>query len=45
MLEKLNPIIYDEEQFRYLNIGEKVTDAFKTGIALKQSLHGEQDHD
>ena len=45
MLEKLNPIIYDEEQFRYLNIGEKVADAFKTGIALKQSLHGEQDHD
>lgn len=37
-LEKLKPIIYDEEQVRYLSVGEKVADAFKTGAALKKRL-------
>lgn len=38
VLEKLNPLIYDEEQLRYLNIGEKVSDAFKPGIELRKSF-------
>ena len=37
-LEKLRPIIYDEEQFRYLSVGEKVADAFRTGAELKKHL-------
>lgn len=45
ILEKLNPIIYDEEQFRYLNVGNKVADAFIIGANLKKSLNGEQQHD
>ena len=28
-LEKLNPIIYDEEHWRYLSVGVKAADAFK----------------
>ena len=39
-LEKLQPIIYDEEQFRYLSVGEKVADAFRTGAELKRLLSG-----
>ena len=38
VLENLNPIIYDEEQFRYLAIGEKISDAFAPGAALKKKL-------
>ncbi len=38
VLEKLQPIIYDEESGRYLSIGDKVADAFRTGIAFKKSL-------
>lgn len=34
-LGKLKPIVYDEEQLRYLSVGEKISDAFKPGIALK----------
>ena len=45
ILEKLNPIIYDEEQFRYLNVGKKVADAFIIGANLKKSLNEEQKHD
>ena len=37
-LEKLQPIIYDEESGRYLSIGDKVGDAFRTGIEFKKSL-------
>lgn len=37
-LEKLQPIIYDEEQFRYLSVGDKVADAFRTGAELKKRL-------
>ena len=36
VLEKLRPIIYDEEQVRYLEVGGKVADAFKTGMELKK---------
>ena len=35
-LEKLKPIIYDEEHWRYLSVGEKVTDAFKAGLVYKK---------
>lgn len=38
VLEKLQPIIYDEEQFRYLRVGEKVSDAFKIGAEMKKSF-------
>ena len=36
VLEKLRPVIYDEEQVRYLSIGEKVADAFRSGMEIKQ---------
>ena len=39
-LEKLKPLIYDEEQFRYLSVGDKVSDAFKPGAELKKRLEG-----
>lgn len=38
VLEKLQPLIYDEEQVRYLRIGEKVADAFKTGLDMKKTM-------
>ena len=38
-LKKLEPIIYDEEQVQYLSIGEKVADAFRTGLELKKSFN------
>lgn len=34
-LEKLRPLIYDEEKRRYLAAGEKVADAFKVGLAFR----------
>lgn len=37
-LEKLRPILYDEEQTRYLSIGGKVADAFRTGAEWKKAL-------
>lgn len=40
VLEKLQPLIYDEEQVRYLGIGKKVADAFRTGVAVKKSIAG-----
>ncbi len=40
VLEALEPIIYDEEQMRYLKIGEKVSDAFRPGAELRKSLRG-----
>ena len=36
-LEKLKPIIYDEENWRYLSVGEKAADAFKCGLAFKKA--------
>lgn len=38
ILEKLQPIIYNEEEMCYHALGEKVADAFRTGAALKKSL-------
>ena len=38
-LEKLNPIIYDEENWRYLAVGEKSVDAFKCGLAYKRQTN------
>jgi len=38
MLEKLKPLIYDEEQFRYLEVGDAVSEAFKPGAAMKKSF-------
>lgn len=38
VLEKLQPLIYDEEQFRYLGIGEELSKAFKPGAAMKKYL-------
>lgn len=40
VLEELQPLIYDEEQMRYLDIGEKVADAFKNGIEMKKAFTG-----
>ena len=39
LLSKLRPIIYDEEGRAYLDLGEKVSDAFKPGVELKKSLN------
>ena len=36
-LEKLNPIIYDEEHWRYLSVGVKAADAFKAGLVYKKN--------
>ena len=41
VLEKLKPIIYDEEQGRYLSVGEPIAETFRTGIALKKSMSGD----
>ena len=38
VLEKLSPVIYDEEQMRYLSVGDRVEDAFRIGAELKKSL-------
>ena len=35
-IAKLNPIIYDEEQFAYHTVGAKTADAFKTGLVYKR---------
>ena len=36
-LEKLKPIIYDEENWRYLAVGEKAACAFKCGLVFKKA--------
>ena len=38
LLERLDPMIYDEEQYCYHYIGEKSSDAFRPGAALKKEL-------
>ena len=38
LLERLDPIIYDEESLSYLRIGEKAADAYVTGAAVKKAL-------
>ena len=44
VLERLDPLIYDEEQGQYLHLGSKVADAFRPGMewkkALKEDRHG-----
>jgi len=45
LLEKLRPILYDEEQVRYLALGEKVSDAFRPGMEMKKSLGGKEGHE
>ena len=35
-LEKLNPIIYDEEHRRYLSVGVKAARAFSTGLIYRK---------
>ena len=39
LLSKLRSIIYDEEGRAYLDLGEKVSDAFRPGAELKKSRH------
>ena len=38
ILEKLDPMIYNEEAFVYHRLGERVLDAFKTGAAMKKDM-------
>ena len=38
MMDKLAPIIYNEEAFTYHKLGECIADAFKTGAAFKKDL-------
>lgn len=37
-LDRLQPIIYDEEEHIYRTLGDKVADAFRTGIEQKKAL-------
>lgn len=36
LLERLDPLIYDEEQGQYLHLGDKVADAFRPGMEWKK---------
>lgn len=45
MINKLKPIIYNEEEVSYMSVGEKVADAFKTGMQFKKKLDGGYDHE
>ncbi len=38
ILEKLKPLIYDEEGFSYHTLGESFADAFRTGAEFKKSI-------
>lgn len=38
LLDRLNPLIYDEEQGQYLYLGGKVADAFRSGVEWKRAL-------
>lgn len=38
ILEKLDPMIYNEESYVYHRLGERVLDAFKTGAAMKKDI-------
>ena len=40
-LEKLRPILYDEEAGRYLEIGNKLSDSFRPGIEFMKALKKE----
>ncbi|MBQ7503299.1 flavin reductase family protein [bacterium] len=41
LLDKLNPLIYDEEQGQYLTIGKKAGDAFRAGLEMKKAFRAE----
>ena len=43
LLEKMQPIIYDEEEFAYFGLGERQSAAFKIGADLKKSLNSDTD--
>jgi len=45
LMEKLRPIIYDEEQVQYLALGKKAADAFRPGMEMKKSFNGGEDHE
>ena len=45
VLEKLQPLIYDEEQLRYLSVGGSIADAFRTGAELEKALGKGGDHE
>lgn len=45
VLEKLRPLIYDEEQVRYLGIGVKIADAFRTGMEVKRAIENRERHE
>ena len=45
LLDRLNPMIYDEEQVRYLSLGEKISDAFRLGAEWKKSFEEGKDHE
>ena len=45
VLDKLKPIIYNEEEVEYMSVGEKLADAFKTGMQFKKKLDGGYDHE
>ena len=37
-IDRLKPIIYDEEQFQYLSVGDKIADAFRIGAEIKRGV-------
>ena len=41
LLDRLNPLIYDEEQGQYWDLHGKTADAFRTGIEFKKTLAGD----
>lgn len=44
LLDRLRPVLYNEEQVEYLSPGRKVSDAFKPGAAWKKELDGGKEH-
>lgn len=45
LLEKLQPVIYDEELFQYWSLGGKLSAAFRPGMELKRQFNGENRHE
>lgn len=43
VLERLKPIIYNEEEVSYMSLGEKVADAFKIGAEFKKKLSNDRE--
>ena len=44
LLDRLRPLIYDEEQMEYLALGVNISDAFRPGAERKKSFDGESAH-